>query len=89
MDRRNIYIIVAVVIVLAILGYALGWFGGRVDVYQVHNLVALRHWLPVLQDLRREGTVRAVGVTHYAHAAFADLARAMRAPHTTHILNLY
>ena len=32
MDRRNIYIIVAVVIVLAILGYALGWFGGRSSV---------------------------------------------------------
>ena len=28
MDKRTIYIIVAVVIVLAILGYALGWFGG-------------------------------------------------------------
>ena len=27
MDRRIIYIIVTVVIVLAILGYALGWFG--------------------------------------------------------------
>ena len=26
MDRRTIYIIVAVVVVLAILGYALGWF---------------------------------------------------------------
>ncbi len=28
MDKRTIYIIVAVVVVLAILGYALGWFGG-------------------------------------------------------------
>ena len=28
MDRRTIYIIVAVVVVLAILGYSLGWFGG-------------------------------------------------------------
>jgi hypothetical protein len=28
MDKRTIYIIAAVVIVLAILGYALGWFGG-------------------------------------------------------------
>jgi hypothetical protein len=28
MDKRTIYIIVAVVIVLAILGYGLGWFGG-------------------------------------------------------------
>jgi hypothetical protein len=28
MDKRTIYIIVAVVVVLAILGYGLGWFGG-------------------------------------------------------------
>ena len=28
MDKRTIYIIVAVVVALAILGYGLGWFGG-------------------------------------------------------------
>ena len=28
MEKRNIYIIVAVVFVLVILGYAFGWFGG-------------------------------------------------------------
>lgn len=28
MDKRTIYIIVAVVVVLAILGYSFGWFGG-------------------------------------------------------------
>ena len=28
MDKRVIYIIVAVVVALAILGYGLGWFGG-------------------------------------------------------------
>jgi hypothetical protein len=27
MDKRTVYIIVAVVVVLAVLGYALGWFG--------------------------------------------------------------
>lgn len=59
---------------------ALAWYGGRVDVYQVHNLVALRHWLPVLERLQGEGQVGAVGVTHYAHGAFDDLARAMRDP---------
>lgn len=57
---------------------ALALYGGRVDVYQVHNLVAARQWLPVLQGLRRGGKVRVVGVTHYAHSAFGDLARAMR-----------
>src|SRR5215207_8120504 len=54
---------------------ALALYGGRVDVYQVHNLVAVQHWLPVLEKLKREGKVRVVGVTHYAHSAFGDLAR--------------
>ena len=59
---------------------SLAFYGGRVDVYQVHNLVAVRHWLPVLEDLKRERKVRVVGVTHYAPSAFDDLARAMRDP---------
>jgi aryl-alcohol dehydrogenase-like predicted oxidoreductase len=57
---------------------ALSLFDGRVDVYQVHNLVAERHWLRVLQRLKAEDRVRVVGVTHYAHSAFGDLARVMR-----------
>jgi hypothetical protein len=28
MDRRTIYIVLAVVVVLAVVGYSLGWFGG-------------------------------------------------------------
>ena len=28
MDRRNIYIIIGAVIVLVVIGYASGWFGG-------------------------------------------------------------
>ena len=57
---------------------ALSLYGGSVDVYQVHNLVAVDHWLPVLAALKSEGKVRVVGVTHYAHSSFADLARVMR-----------
>jgi aryl-alcohol dehydrogenase-like predicted oxidoreductase len=59
---------------------SLAWYGGRVDVYQVHNLVAWREYLPMLDELRAEGAVGAVGVTHYNHAAFGDLAAAMRDP---------
>src|SRR6266540_2549947 len=51
---------------------ALGWFGGHVDLYQVHNLVAWREHLHLLERLRAEGRVSAIGVTHYAPSA-ADL----------------
>jgi aryl-alcohol dehydrogenase-like predicted oxidoreductase len=58
--------------------HALTLYDDRVDVYQVHNLVAVQHWLPVLERLKAEGKVRAVGITHYSHSAFADIARLMR-----------
>jgi aryl-alcohol dehydrogenase-like predicted oxidoreductase len=57
---------------------ALAYFGGRVDLYQVHNLVAWRTHLPVLERLRAEGRVRAIGATHYSAGAFAELAAVMR-----------
>lgn len=57
---------------------ALGYFGGRVDLYQVHNLVAVERRLETLHRLKEEGKVRAVGATHYSRSAFADLAHVMR-----------
>ncbi|MDB4877225.1 MAG: aldo/keto reductase [Gemmatimonadetes bacterium] len=57
---------------------ALGWFGGRVDIYQIHNLVAWQTHLPVLEKLRDDGHVRVVGATHYQHSAFGDLIALMR-----------
>jgi aryl-alcohol dehydrogenase-like predicted oxidoreductase len=57
---------------------ALGFFGGTVDLYQVHNLVAWRDHLPVLESLREEGRVRAVGATHYSRGAFGELGEVMR-----------
>lgn len=63
---------------------ALSLYGGSVDVYQVHNLVSVGHWLPVLEALKAEGKVRVVGVTHYAHS-FADLARVMRSGHVDQV----
>jgi aryl-alcohol dehydrogenase-like predicted oxidoreductase len=56
---------------------AIGWFG-RVECYQVHNLVAWREHLPLLEDLRDRGLVDLVGATHYAPTAFAELADVMR-----------
>jgi diketogulonate reductase-like aldo/keto reductase len=50
---------------------------GRVDVEQVHNLVAWRDHLPWLEGEREAGRVGRIGVTHYAPSAFAELADAM------------
>ena len=57
---------------------ALEWFRGRVDLYQVHNLLAWREQLELLEGLRDEGVVRAVGATHYSPTAFDELEEVMR-----------
>jgi aryl-alcohol dehydrogenase-like predicted oxidoreductase len=57
---------------------ALAYFGGRVDLYQVHNLVAWPTRLTRLEQLKDEGQIRAVGVTHYQHATFPVLMDIMR-----------
>jgi len=56
---------------------ALGLYG-TVDVYQVHNLVNVPAHLPVLERLKADGRVGAVGATHYLESAFDDLAALMR-----------
>jgi diketogulonate reductase-like aldo/keto reductase len=56
----------------------LEWFGGRVDVEQIHNLVAWREHVEWLEQERAEGRVGTIGVTHYSAGAFPELAEAMR-----------
>jgi diketogulonate reductase-like aldo/keto reductase len=56
----------------------LEWFGGRVDIEQVHNLVAWRRHLQWLEEERDAGRVGRLGVTHYAASSFGELAVAMR-----------
>ena len=51
---------------------------GKIDVYQVHNLVNVPAQLALLERLKSEGTVRAVGATHYQESAFDDLATLMK-----------
>ena len=57
---------------------SLSYFGGRVELYQVHNLVAVERRLATLHRLKEEGKVRAVGATHYSRAAFGDLMGVMQ-----------
>jgi diketogulonate reductase-like aldo/keto reductase len=56
----------------------LSWFGGRVDVEQIHNLVSWEDHLRWLEDERTEGRIGKLGVTHYDAGSFGELARAMR-----------
>lgn len=57
---------------------ALGLFGGRIDLLQVHNLAAWPEQLDLIERLRDEGRVGFAGATHYSPAAFDELARVMR-----------
>jgi diketogulonate reductase-like aldo/keto reductase len=56
----------------------LGWFGGRVDLLQVHNLLGWRGHLDWMEAERGVGNLRAIGVTTYDPASFPELERVMR-----------
>jgi len=56
---------------------ALEYYGGHVDLYQVHNLVLWREHLTMLEAMKAEGHVRAIGATHYQSSAFDELAEVM------------
>jgi len=53
------------------------WFGGRVDIEQVHNLLAWRDHLDWLEPERAAGRIGRLGVTHYQAGAFDRLAEAL------------
>jgi aryl-alcohol dehydrogenase-like predicted oxidoreductase len=57
---------------------ALHYYEDRVDVYQVHNLVRWRDYLPVFERMKAAGTIRAAGVTHHQASAFPELAEIIR-----------
>jgi aryl-alcohol dehydrogenase-like predicted oxidoreductase len=53
---------------------ALEWYGGTIDVYQIHNLEAWATHLPYLEELLAAGRIRAIGITHYSASAFGRMA---------------
>ena len=55
----------------------LRWFG-RVEIEQVHNLVAWEEHLPWLEAERDAGRIDQLGVTHWQASAFTELARALK-----------
>ena len=56
----------------------LAWFGGRIDLLQVHNLVAWQDHLRWMERERDAGRIGLLGVTHYAASALPEIERAMR-----------
>jgi diketogulonate reductase-like aldo/keto reductase len=66
------------------INYALSLYG-RVNLYQVHNLVATDRRLMLLERLRDEGRVGHIGATHYSPTAFDELESVMRSGRITAI----
>ncbi len=55
----------------------IAWFG-RIEIEQVHNLLAWREQLEWLEIERAESRIDRLGVTHYSAGAFGELATALR-----------
>jgi diketogulonate reductase-like aldo/keto reductase len=59
------------------LDQAIDWFG-PVELMQIHNLVAWRDHLPMLERARDEGRIGLIGATHYQESALGELEVVMR-----------
>jgi aryl-alcohol dehydrogenase-like predicted oxidoreductase len=57
---------------------SLGFFGGHVEVFQVHNLVAWKTRLDQLERRRDAGQLDVIGATHWKADAFDELEAVMR-----------
>jgi aryl-alcohol dehydrogenase-like predicted oxidoreductase len=56
----------------------LTFFGGHIELMQIHNLIDWRQRLAWLEGQRERGRVGLLGATHYQAAAYGELARIMR-----------
>ena len=58
-------------------GRQLDWYGGHVEVEQIHNLVSWREHLEWLRAEQDEGRIGKLGATHYQASAYGALAEAL------------
>ena len=56
----------------------LDWFGGHVELEQIHNLVLWREHAAWLREELAAGRIGRLGVTHYDAGSFGELERALR-----------
>jgi diketogulonate reductase-like aldo/keto reductase len=56
----------------------LEWYGGHVEVEQVHNLLLWREHVEWLEAERADGRIGRLGVTHYQASGFGALGEALR-----------
>ncbi|MDB6053590.1 MAG: aldo/keto reductase [Verrucomicrobiales bacterium] len=57
---------------------ALEYFGGHVELYQIHNLVNWPDHLRTLESLMKLGKISEIGATHYSASAFGELLEIMK-----------
>jgi aryl-alcohol dehydrogenase-like predicted oxidoreductase len=59
----------------------LGYFGGRVDIEQIHNLVTWRDHLGWLEEEMKQARIGLLGATHWNEARFGELIEVMETGH--------
>jgi aryl-alcohol dehydrogenase-like predicted oxidoreductase len=56
---------------------SLSFFDGRIELYQIHNLLNWKAHLDMIERLKDEGKVITIGATHYSSFSFPELRRVM------------
>ncbi len=59
------------------------YFEGRIDLYQIHNLLNWKEHLDMIERLKDKGKVLAIGATHYSSHSFLELRRVMESGRIT------